>query len=161
MESTAARRRIPSSGQVAVLGMLALAVLAAGFAWSWNFNRGRKALEFYGPEAATLIRTAPKVEIVVTQSGNAIDISQAPGLINARSSLLSDASYRWDLKAEEPPPDAPAVRFSNHNKSVIVRFAFPAHGMWTSSTNRVVMLAPKTANGWKTYLERYVKLPDE
>src|SRR2546423_4255155 len=82
-----------STGQVAVLTMITVAVMAAGFSWWWNYNRGRKSLEFYGSEAATLIRTAPQVEILRAEPETNIDISHAPGLINARASLLSDASY--------------------------------------------------------------------
>ena len=52
-------------------------------------------LEFYGPEAATLIRTAPKVEILRSPPDDNLDLSHVPGLLNARTSLLSDASYDW------------------------------------------------------------------
>ena len=48
-----------------VAGMLGTAVVLAAFAWWWNYNRGRAALAFYGPEAAHLIRTAPTVEILI------------------------------------------------------------------------------------------------
>jgi hypothetical protein len=117
MESTSARLRILSSGQVAVLGMLALAVGAATFAWWWNYHRGRQALELFGANGAALVRSAKTVEIMATQQTDMVDISRAPGLLNARASLLNDASYDWQ---NSPPPlvdsDA-AVRFRDGESS--------------------------------------------
>src|SRR5262245_39105325 len=112
------------TGKTAVLAMLAVGVFAAVFAWWWNYNRGRMALEFFGAEAATLIRTAPNVEILRPDPESDIDISKAPGLINARASLLSDASYDW--KASAPAQQSPlfSVRFSRGENSVVVTFDF-------------------------------------
>ena len=45
-------------------GLLGIATAAAALAWWWNFERGRKALAFYGAQTARLIRTAPRVEIL-------------------------------------------------------------------------------------------------
>src|SRR5437870_2908986 len=97
MESAAPRNPVRSSGsgQALVLAMFGLAVLAATFAWWWNYNRGRQSLEFFGAEGATLIRTAPQVEYLRSEPESSINISKAPGLLNARASLLSDASYEW------------------------------------------------------------------
>lgn len=146
-----------STGQFAVFAMLALAVVAAVFSWWWNYNRGRKALEFYGPQAATLIRTAPKVEIILPDEERTIDISHAPGLLNARASLLSDASYDWSIKTEEPSPNQPAIRFSNGDQSVIILFNFPAKGISVSPGRRIVKLKTKTVTGWKSYIERQIR----
>jgi hypothetical protein len=77
-----ARVEAPARGYLVVLAMFALALIAATFAWYVNFNRGRRTLEFFGPEAATLIRTAPKVELILGPDGN-IDVSKVPGLLNA------------------------------------------------------------------------------
>jgi len=60
--SRSAPRSATTHGQLAVGAMLAIAVFMATFAWWWNFNRGRQALDFYGPEGAILVRTAPTVE---------------------------------------------------------------------------------------------------
>src|SRR4051812_13324226 len=103
---------VGSRGWIAVLTMVGLALAAATFAWWWNYERGHRALAFYGADAATLIRTAPTVELFVsapletrpaggeasheTGATRQLDISHAPGLIHARTSLLDDASYDWD-----------------------------------------------------------------
>src|SRR5262245_46257806 len=104
-------------GKLAVLTMFALALAAAAFAWWWNYSRGQRALGFYGPRAANLVRTAPKVELLVLGTGDSdpveslpesgpvariIDISRAPGLVHARTALLDDASYDWDDSVVAP-----------------------------------------------------------
>src|SRR4051794_22769570 len=100
-------------GHFVVLGMLAVALVAATFAWWWNFQRGRKALEFYGPETATLIRTAPKVEL--SRDGEPLrDISKAKGLLNARTSLLGDASYEGISTSQLARSDF-SLRFTDGN----------------------------------------------
>ncbi len=155
-DSEAARTSL-GAGKVAVLTMVGVAILAASFAWWWNFNRGRKSLEFYGPQAATLIRTAPRVEILRPAAEGDIDISQAPGLINARASLLSDASYDWSTAGA--PQESPlfSVRFSRRDKSVVITFDFENRTITNSATPRIVTLKPKTADGWRAYLGRWTE----
>ena len=146
----------PASGHRLVLAIFALALAASAFAWWWNFNRGRRALEFYGPEAATLIRTAPAVEILRAEPEKNIDIGQAPGLINARASLLSDASYEWS--AADPRQESPrfSVRFARGEQTVTLTFDFEHQTVATSSTGRVARLTKKTAAGWQQYLARHL-----
>jgi len=142
------------SGPFVVAGMIAIAVFAALFAWWWNYERGSRALKFYGPDAATLIRTAAKVEVTAGARGDWIDVSKSPGLLNARTSLLNDASYRWEVETIFPPLDSPAVRFSDARRSVTIRFCFPAGSIHTSSTDRAMALNGKTAKGWQKYIQR-------
>src|SRR5262245_52627297 len=145
------------AGKTAVLAMLAVGVVAAVFAWWWNYNRGHKALEFFGAESATLIRTAPKVEILRPEPGTVIDISKAPGLINARASLLSDASYDWSAAAPAQQSPLFSVRFSRGERSVVVTFDFENRTVTNAGTQRMAMLLPKTADGWRQYLARRVE----
>lgn len=144
-----------------MLAIMTIAVLAAGFAWWWNFNRGRKALAFYGPEAATLIRTAPKVEILRPEPDGNIDISKAPGLINARASLLSDASYDWNAPTPRQQSPLFSVRFSRGENKVVVTFDFENQTLSNSATERTITMKPKTAKGWREYLARQSKPPTE
>src|SRR5262245_66079728 len=98
--ATSSSRLLPSrQGQYVVLSMTVVALLAATFSWWWNYNRGRKALEFFGPEGALLIRTAPHVVLLATATNQEIEIGGAPGFLNARASLLSDASFQWSEPA--------------------------------------------------------------
>src|SRR5436305_7740425 len=128
--------RVFQQGSFVVLAMFAVALVAASFAWWWNFQHGRRALNFYGPEAATLIRTAPKVEILRSPPDESLDISHAPGLLNARTSLLNDASYVWS--APTPQLESPlfSVQFAQGERAVVVTFDFENRAAKTSSTGR-------------------------
>jgi hypothetical protein len=143
-----------STGRLAVLTILAAGVMAAAFSWWWNYNRGRNSLEFYGPQGATLIRTAPRVEILRPEPEANIDISRAPGLLNARAALLSDASYEWQAAAARQESPLFSVRFSRGEHSVVVTFDFENRTISNSATKRVATLKQKTANGWRQYLGR-------
>jgi hypothetical protein len=163
-------------GKLAVLGLLAVGLVAAGFAWWWNFQHGRKCLEFYGSEAALLIRTAPRVELLelaastdnkatsnadLLQLGEQsfrivrqLDISKAPGLIHARTALVDDASYRWGEKPAACPPQIQyAVRFSDRS-SVTLAFDFACERVRRAERGGQAVLIPKVAAGWKSFLAR-------
>ena len=134
--------------------MLLVAFAAASFAWWWNYQRGQRALALFGAEAAHLIRTAPRVEFLRPPPEGPLELSRAPGILNARTSLLSDASYEWN----EPPPSLESprctVRFTSGERSVEVTFDFENSVLQASSTARIVKLKRKTADGWQTYLAR-------
>jgi len=147
-------RNARSSGKRAVLAMFAVAVAAAAFAWWWNYNRGIKALELYGPEGAFLVRTAPIVEFLQPSPGKPKDISKAPGLINARASLLSDASYDWTAANVRQESPLFSVVFRRDEWSVVVTFDFENRTVHASTTKRTAKLAKKTADGWQSYLAR-------
>jgi hypothetical protein len=147
-------------GQTAVLAMIGVAVVAAGFAWWWNYSRGQRALEFYGPQAATLIRTARRVEFRKSDSDAYTDISHAPGLLNARTSLLSDASYQWDRASELIHSPQFFVRFGDENRTVVVTFDFQNQNIAAPSTKQTARLAKRTADGWQAYLLRQQNMVD-
>jgi hypothetical protein len=163
-----------SQGKYAVLGMLGLAVLASAFAWYWNVNRGHKSLAFYGSEAAALIRGARTVEIFARPSANQIeppgaeggvtamtrqiDISRAPGLLNARSSLLDDHSYDWEIsRAADSTEDRVLIRFVNGNEQVMLRFDIGARTVEIIPEGRKATLVAKTAEGWRAFIARHTK----
>jgi hypothetical protein len=145
-------------GQYVVLAMIGLAIAAAMFAWWWNYGRSQRPMELFGPEAATLIRTAPQVEILVSEPTGNIEISKARGLLNARTSLLSDASYEWSSPTHFNNAQA-AVKFSQGNQSVIVFFDFENRSVQVSGTGRTATLVKKTAEGWRAYIARQIENP--
>jgi hypothetical protein len=145
-----------SRGKLVVLGMFAVALVAATFAWAWNYSRARQCLDFYGGEAARLIRVGGRVELGAPEGQSPIDISKAPGLLNARSSLLDDASYDWrpdSLTAVNEPPDA-TVRFSDDERAVLLAFDFQNKLVTIVTRGKSARLNNKTAAGWQKFLSR-------
>ncbi len=162
-------------GKLAVLTMFALALAAATFAWSWNVSRGKRALEFYGPEAAHLIRTAPQVEILLVAArtpepeeelvdglavNRKIDISKAPGLIHARTALLDDASYDWNAKPLSQSFRF-GIRFANGQNEVVLLVGLPRGTIIVAGSEKGSgQLIQKTAEGWIGFMERNIKLAE-
>ncbi len=147
-------------GKLAVLAMLGLAVAAAAFAWIWNYRRGERCLAFYGSEAAALIRTAKTVEILeldplspadVTRR---IDISKAPGLLNARTALLDDASFDWDAPPAGSGQTGRLVRFAEGGREVLLRIDGGQRSLEIVSTGKAATLDAKTSSGWEKFLRR-------
>lgn len=176
MTNTPAPKTTLNPGKLAVVGILLVAVGLAGFAWWWNWQRTQRCREFFGGEGAHLIRTATKVEglrLNDAPSGWAVreelrfsqhlatikekfDVSQARGLIHARTALLDDSSYRWD---DQTTHDCEAVirhavRFHGPGQQVTLVFDYGCSRMWIVETQREVMLAPKIAAGWQSFLTR-------
>ncbi len=143
-----------TSGQLVVGAMLTIALLMASFAWVVNYIRGNQALDFYGPEGAILLRKAPIVEYLRSEPDGPLDISKAPGLINARAALLSDASYDWtatDVVQESP---LFSVRFRRGEQSLVITFDFENRTLHASTTKRTARLNKKTSAGWQSYLAK-------
>lgn len=110
------------SGKYVILAVLAVAFIGAAASWFFRYNATHRAAEYWGPEAAQLIRDAPQVKLVKTPlaglapttdskaiqatiDSHSIDISHARGLLHLRNALLEDANFNW-TKGDEPPPQA-------------------------------------------------------
>jgi len=149
-------------GKIAVLSMFALAIGAATFAWFWNYRRGERCLAFYGSEAATLIRTAPRVEILEVDPADSltiarrIDISHAPGLLNARAALLDDASFQWNVQPR-PSTTKPTrlLCFANSDREVRLRLNREDQSLEILLDGNSAVLDAKTSAGWQQFLDRY------
>ena len=128
-------KQMQQSGKLLIVGILGVALAAAGFAWWFQFSRGQRALAYWGGETASIIRHGDAAELfLIATSGNGeslevdgqnyvmlreISLDAAPGFVHARHALIDDASYRWD----DPPPDAivwtHAVAFDNQQGQVV------------------------------------------
>jgi hypothetical protein len=148
-------------GKLAVLAMLGLAAAAAVFGWWWNYQRGARCLAFYGSEAAFLIRTAATVELLIPVAGTddrsrTVDLSRSPGLLNARASLLDDASYQWNTAPSASESGRiRVVRFASGHREVQIHFDFGNRTISVGQSGREATLVQKTATGWEEFLKRH------
>jgi hypothetical protein len=87
--------------------MLLAATAAAGVSWWFRYSATHQTARFWGPDAARLIRDAPRVILrtydpAVVAEGESADslprnISAARGLVHMRNALLEDSSYDWSV----------------------------------------------------------------
>jgi hypothetical protein len=112
------------SGKLVILGIVGVALAAAGTSWWFRYAATRRAAEFYG-DHVRLIRDAPVVELLqfdLSTAGGFVedelrmdalnrflerptsrqDISTAPGLTHLRAALLEDRSYIWPSRSAKP-----------------------------------------------------------
>ena len=177
-------------GKISVLVILAAGLVLASFAWWWNRYAGERSLKFWGPDGALIIRDAEQVELFEVIAAPAVDsatfetvtfpspsgvrftrqlktsrdISGAPGLIHARTSLLQDHSFRWAAEDSRKAPLRPeatrcthAVRFTKDGEgAVTILFDFRENRLYYIEKQESILLAPKTISGWKTYIRRYI-----
>jgi hypothetical protein len=84
------------SGKRLILGVLVIGLAAAAASWWFRYSATHRAAEFWGPQAATLIRDAAHVTLRSdASSDDPRDISNAPGLTHLRAALLEDSSFDW------------------------------------------------------------------
>jgi hypothetical protein len=165
-----------NSGKLVILGIAVAALTAAGFAWWYHYQQGRRALTYWGAEEAELIRRAPRVELLRLSSpspsaadspssnqsvlGRDItdrrDLAQARGLVHARQALISDASFLWDSNAPAAPVWEYALRFSDGARTVTLVFDLEQGYARSASSAAPVKLGPTLARGLEKFFgEQY------
>jgi hypothetical protein len=165
-----------NAGKLVVAGILVVAAVLATFAWWWNFRRGEQSRNFWGHEAAMLIRDAPQVELMRLEpvageasSGDSLavgserftiverkDISHAQGLLHARFALTEDASFEFNKPVTmEQPNWSFAVRFTAGKESATVVFDLDHSQVTLAETNRTARVIPKIVSGWRTFIARH------
>jgi hypothetical protein len=106
-----------ASGKLLIIGILTVALAAAGISWWFRYNATHLAANFWGPTAARLIRDAPMVTLTDQRQSAAnwrkgdntevvVDMSATRGLTHLRSALLDNRSFIWDEKLPEFTPIA-------------------------------------------------------
>ena len=100
------------SGKLLILSVLVIGLAAAAASWWFRYSATHRAAQFWGPQAATLIRDAPHVTLrsdVPSKNAEGVeaadvprDISSAQGFTHLRDALLLDTSYDWTAAG---PPD--------------------------------------------------------
>lgn len=95
----------PSRGRSLVVGLILLGLVAAATGIAYQRMQTRRCLDFYAPEVARLVTSAPKVELLRVRPGPAAgrlaatgarDISSARGLVHLRRGLVEDGNFDWE-----------------------------------------------------------------
>jgi len=158
------------SGKIAIISILVVAVGLTSFAWWYRYQQGRRTMEFWGPEAAQLIRHAPRVELFeldetleAFKSGElskvrSFDLSNAPGLVHARHSLIVDRNFRWDESSANTAANIAwdvAWRFIDGDKQTTVLLDYETGAVRDAAGERVALLHPAIAGGMRDYISRH------
>jgi hypothetical protein len=157
-----------NSGKLLILVILAAALGAAGLAWWHQYQQGRRALTYWGPEGAALIRTAPRVELLnlsleplPQSSGERVfdrfvtrrqDISKARGLVHARQALISDASFEWGEPASSDPNWTLALHFSDGGREIVVAFDLSRRMAQSTRNDTPVQVGSTLAAGLQAFI---------
>lgn len=127
-------------GKYAIIAVLVIGLAGAAGGWLYRSQLQRRAIMLFGTEAAELIQQSQRVELLklrpfdeadessaeppLSAAGTkrAIagrrDISQTPGLIHLRHSLISDNSFHWSAPLDNCRPRWPyALRFASGRRS--------------------------------------------
>ena len=129
-------------GKLVIVLMIALSVVSALFAIWFRHQWGSRSLEFWGRDAALLIRDAPQVAACRLRpplpgppaSGQTIhvdgqslecidrlDISRARGLLHVRQALQEDRTFDWAAGPDATPADwTYALIFAREQQRAIV-----------------------------------------
>ncbi len=147
---------------IAVVVIIVLLGMSAGAVsiW-WRWEQGKRALEFWGRDAAQRIRHAPQVELLqLSDSGDVTerkDISKLAGLLHARHALIEDASFDWtkslpDVWIKEETWSY-AVRFTMDGEHTTVAFDLSRRRIRHVEAGSEIVLTKQINDGWRKYTE--------
>jgi hypothetical protein len=161
------------SGKVAIIAMIVVSLALTAFAWWYRYQQGRRAMEFWGPETAQLIRHAPRVELADLAEVPPLDlprmieagdpsrfsgqnISDAPGLVHARHSLIVDSNFQWGERVESPDAIAwdVAWRFGDGKNERVVFLDYETGATRRLDDQRIEILQPAIVSGMRDYISR-------
>lgn len=160
-------------GKYVIAALAALGLIGAGGGWLYHRQTQKRAIAFWGSDAAALIVSAPEVQIAqlvadeplpdatadtVAWAGRQwqrvarIDATRAPGMPHLRRRLVQDDSFDWSATpASHDLVWQYALRFSDRGKQATV--LFDADCQWAAlvETGATASVGP-LARGLKTVL---------
>jgi len=167
-----------TSGKRLTLVVILLALLAAGASWWFRYSATHRAAQFWGPQAARLIRDAAQVTLRTdAPSANAAgtveadvprDISAAQGLTHLRNALLEDTSYDWTAQAPADTDWSSSLVFAaaeGAEPRAVVLFSpdykWVANGSAADPAQHVVATTNEFAAGLSSFFREQAAAPDE
>ena len=85
------------------------------------------------------------------------DVSQAQGLIHARSAFLDDASFDWTRAPAARAEYGWAVRFSEGTATATILLDVEHRQALLAESGRAAIVVPKITSGWKTFSDRHLE----
>jgi len=173
-----------NSGKTVIVGILVLALGATGLAWWHQRSVGRRALEYWGPDNAWIVRHGETSELLRLRSGESsipdgpqdsvaptlkvdeqllsvarqVEITKARGILHARQALIVDASFAWDV----PPSDIVqwdyAVRFKDPRGEITLLFDLDNEQLRSLTSPRRLRLT--NAGGFRIFFEEQFETND-
>jgi hypothetical protein len=161
------------SGKRVIIGILLLALVAAGGSWLFRYNATHRAAKFWGPENAAAIRDAPIVtfstfttpiiwsphyigiagepieHLLAQKPQTTRDVTSARGLVHLRNALLEDRSFDWESESLYTSAFWPetkwshAIVFSDETKGVQAYLLFAPDSQLTTFAGRNAALSYK------------------
>jgi len=155
------------TGTKLVAGLAVLALTLGVVSWWYRFESAHRSTEFWGPTAAELIARPSEVtastlvsegsadgsshapqeilvlgpqQLLVT---DAHDVTDIPGMVHLRNSLLSDGNYYWTTEATAPRWQW-CLQFANKEEKVCLLFSedFAVVGLLEEDRVRAVDCQP-------------------
>ncbi len=165
---------IPGKYVILFIGTAALA--AAVFAWTFQYQRGRRILALWGADNARLIRVdAKQITLLELSTENVVDsesltidgethfitrrldITKARGIIHARQALIEDGSFQWD----RPRGDCNAhwqyaLRFTQGPRQATVLFDTNCQRAKLLESGSQAAIVPKIFEGWLKFIDEQI-----
>jgi hypothetical protein len=99
------------SGKLVIVGILTVALIAAGASWWFRYNATHRAAGFWGAQAARLISNSATIKLQHIDRGATgsptttitREVTNARGITHLRTALLEDKSFVWPASSAEPP----------------------------------------------------------
>lgn len=160
-------------GKYVIAALAALGLIGAGGGWLYHRQTQKRAIAFWGSDAAALIVSAPEVEVAQLVAGDSppdatadtvawagkqwqrvarADATRAAGMPHLRRRLVQDDSFDWSATpADHDLVWQYALRFSDRGKRATVLFDADCQWAALAETGATVCVAP-LARGLRTVL---------
>lgn len=144
------------SGKLLAISVVSLCIALAIIALCLRSRDTAHVREFWEPRFANLIQHARLVERERPSKWQ--DISDAPGLVHLRATLVEDRYYRWpshkasETELKDNKPSVQRLRFSSNVLQVEISIDIESGTVININTNRAAQLIPSSRQAIARYL---------
>ncbi len=165
-----------TQGKLVIISIFGISILMSGYAWWHNVHTGDQVIRFFGIEAATRLRHAETIELLLldnshenqpiaeqptlkTSTGEMTilsvqDISSARGMVHMQHTFIQDHTYRWDQSLPDLPLQwAFALRFTDQAGQTTFLFDPAAYAIEHQETGQQILMSEMMNNLVRYLLE--------